>query len=112
MRNMTLSFVATVLICYQASADPEKGQVLIGKDTADNIEVRLIAARVDETRGQFLHAKFVPGKGEQKEFEIRFPGHSLTTHETTLMNVIYSCTAPRREIGKDWKEASLGAVFS
>jgi hypothetical protein len=112
MRNMALSFLALVVISFTVSAEPEKGQVLTSKVTTENIEVRLLAALVDETRGQFLHAKFVPLKGEQKEFEIRFPGHSHTTHETTIMNVIYSCTAARQQLGKNWKDASLEAVFS
>jgi hypothetical protein len=112
MRNNGLSFIASILIGFPVSADPQKGPVLTGKDTGDNIELRLVAARVDRTRGQFLHAKFVPVKGEQKEFDFRFPGHSFTTHETTLMNVVYSCTATRQNLGNEWKDASLQAVFS
>jgi hypothetical protein len=99
--------------------------VLTGKDTADNIEVRLVAAEIDNTRGQFLHAKFVPLKGEEKEIEVRFPGHTLTTHETTIMEIIYSATGVReshrkphteniKDAGTDteWSEASLDVVFS
>ncbi len=125
MRNMALSFIALLLICFPVSADPEKGKVLTGKDTADNIEVRLVAAMIDHTRGQFLHAKFVPLKGGRKEIEVRFPGHSLTTHETTIMNIIYSATgvrefhrkAHRHNIkdagtGTEWSEPSLDVVFS
>jgi hypothetical protein len=125
MRNMALSFVASILICSPTLADPEKEQVLTEKDTTDNIEVRLVAAKIDNTRGQFLHAKFVPLKGEKKELEVRFPGHSLTTHETTIMNIIYSVTGVREfhrkpqtqnikdgGADKEWCEASLGVVFS
>jgi hypothetical protein len=110
-------------------ADSEKGQeVLTGKATTDNMEVRLVAAKVSNARGQNLLAKFVPLKGEQKEFTVRFPAHSHTTHETTIMNVIYSSTAPRQGLlhnlqsspasikapgmDKDWKEASLEVVLS
>lgn len=126
MRNMVLSFIATVLICFPMFADPaKKGKVLTGKDTADNMQVRLVAAKIDKTRGQFLHAKFVPLKGKEKEIEVRFPGHTLTTHETTIMAIIYSATGVRefhrkppshriKDAGKvtEWSEASLNVVFS
>lgn len=125
MRNMALAFIASVLVCLPEPAAPEKGRVLTGKDTADNIQVRLVAAKIDNTRGQFLHAKFVPLKGEEKEIEVRFPGHTLTTHETTIMEIIYSATGVRefhrklhaqniKDAGKDteWSEASLNVVFS
>jgi len=61
-------------------ADSEKEQVLLtDKDTADNIEVRLVAAKVSDSRALNLVAKLVPLKGEQKEFTVRFPAHSHTT---------------------------------
>ena len=124
MRTMALSLIASVLICFPVPAI-EKGKVLTGKDTADNIQVRLVAAMIDNTRGQFLHAKFVPLKGEKKEIEVRFPGHSFTTHETTIMEIIYSATGvleyrrkPQAQNIKgggkrtEWSEASLDVVFS
>jgi hypothetical protein len=125
MRNMTLSLITSVLSSFPVSADPEKGHVLTAKVTPDNMEVRLIAAKIDNTRGGFLHAKFVPLKGEGKEIEVRFPGHTFTTHETTIMQIIYSGTGVRefhrkphtrniKDAGKDteWSEASINVVFS
>jgi hypothetical protein len=112
MHNTALSVIASVLGCLPVSTAAEQGQVLTGKDTADNIEIRLVAAKVSETRGQNLLATFVPLKGEQKEVTVKFPAHSHTTHETTLINIIYSSTAPDRDLSRDLKAASLEVVFS
>ena len=48
MRNMALAFIASVLVCLPEPAAPEKGRVLTGKDTADNIQVRLVAVQPAE----------------------------------------------------------------
>jgi hypothetical protein len=106
--------VAAIFFASPSGAGDSQGRVFTGKDTANNIEVRLIGAKISESRALNLMAKFALLKGEPKEFIVSFPAHSHTTHETTLMNIVRSCT-PGPGSGQnwhDWKEATLEAVFS
>src|SRR5258707_12156215 len=60
-------------------------------DTTTNRTVRLVGGVIGQTPGQNLGAKFVEMKPTPgMEFGARFPAHSHTNHETTLMNIIYS----------------------
>jgi len=112
MRTIPLVFLvlATGVL---AGAQEEPARVLTDK-IKDNHQVRLTEARISQARGQSLEARFVDVKAPDAEpFWIRFPAHSFTPHETTLMNIVRSSVnwdAP--ESRYESHEATLHAVFS
>ena len=96
------------------ATESHAAEQVLAKKTAANVRVKLVAARISETRGQNLEAKFaiVDAKGTT-EIVVRFPGHSYTTHEATLMAVIRFCvdwTRPKDHHA--WHKATVGAEFS
>ncbi len=84
-------------------------------DLSDNIRVRLIAAKISKSRGQYLQILVVrlDGAGETGRLGFRFPAHSHTPHEATLAAIVKSCV--RWDEPKDrheWHQATNRAVFS
>lgn len=65
-------------------------------------------------RGGNLEAKFVDlGSKTRREFIVRFPSHSHTTHEVTILSIIRSCVD--WETPKDieaWHDAKAEVIFS
>jgi len=115
--------MANILIASAAIAHevPKKDNDAQTKDLADNRKVRLVGGVIGQTPGQNLGAKFVEieptgsmagdFRTTGKEFAVRFPAHSHTTHETTLMNIIYSAVP----LGKDPykpREPQFEVIFS
>jgi hypothetical protein len=108
---MRLFFLA-VLFCATVTAAEDKR--VLAKDITDNRKVRLIAAQISTTRGQNLMAKFVDSDSKtNQEFIVRFPSHSHTTHEVTLMRIVESCvdwSAPKDRY--EWHDATCEVTFS
>jgi hypothetical protein len=94
-----------------AIAPLQAAEPILTKDITDNVRVRLVAAKISETRGQNLMVQFVTLDDRKKEIVVTFPGHSHTTHETTLMNAARSCVEWTDQ-QRDWQQAKLDAVFS
>ena len=105
---MKRTFLALLLLATSAHA----AEKILTKDIADNREVRLVAASIARSRGQNLVASFV-GVGDENGtvFRIRFPAHSHTTHETTLMNIIRS-SVDWEDGTERWKKAKYITTFS
>ena len=89
----------TVLVVGVAAANSvlKKDEVqrkdgeILTKDITGNRTVRLVGFRISQQRGQNLCATLVDTtRPNGTKFEVRFPSHSHTTQETTLMNIIYS----------------------
>lgn len=102
--------VGTTLLAFgPISVDPDDAMRM--KDVMDNVLVRLVSARTDNTAAGRLVAKFAGLDGDQAEFEVRFPS-SWTTHEATLINVIRSCTEKSGVLGVEASPAKIEAIFS
>jgi hypothetical protein len=102
--------VGLAVLCPPAAtmADPVEAGAVKG-----NVEVRLLAARTSDRRGQELIAKFETRDKARAEVLVRFPSHSFTTHESTLMGLIQGCV--ERDPGPGgWRSVKGGveAVFS
>ncbi len=70
---------------------------LLTKDIVGNRQVRLISAWTSNKRGQNLMAKFATvDERHPEEFQIEFPAHCHSPHETTLMKIVQSSV--------DWSE--------
>jgi len=112
MRGIDLVFLMLATVAL-AGAQEESARVLTDK-IRDNHRVRLTAARVSQARGQNLEARFVDVKAPDAEPTwIRFPAHSFTPHETTLMNIVRSSVNwDEPESPYEWHKATLHAVFS
>jgi hypothetical protein len=107
-----LLFVALVLATSAYGQEKE----ILAKDLTENFQVKLLAAKISETRGQYLIAKFLetsPKSGRGREFVVAFPAHSFTPHEQTIIAVIKSCVA--WDSSKDpyeFHEATGEVIFS
>jgi hypothetical protein len=107
MRYVALAFALIVATAFAS----EDGKVLTNEITG-NRQLRLTGAQISITRGQFLEATFIV-VGSTNTVGIRFPAHSYTPHETTLMTVVESCidwTTPADPY--QWHKARNEAVFS
>ena len=113
----TLYIAACAATPVTALAGPPLTDKIVG-----NVKVQLVAAKTSETRGQYLVARFkTVDEPEVREIEVRFPSHSFKTHETTLRNLVHSCTARGRPLpnqpqplypANTWIEATVDAFFS
>jgi hypothetical protein len=102
--------VGLAILCPPAAtmADPVEAGAVKG-----NVEVQLVAARTSDRRGQELIAKFETRDKARAEVLVRFPAHSFTTHENTLMRLIAGCV--ERDPGAGgWRpvKGGVAAVFS
>ena len=94
--------------------DGADDRVLTGRVTGNHL-VLLTHARISESRGQNLEGKLTIIGGERagEVISVRFPAHSHTTHETTLMNIIRaSIDWSPPESRYQWHEAGMPAVLS
>ncbi len=107
-----MRYIALTLVFIVATAlAGEDGKVLTGQITG-NRQLRLTGAQISPSRGQFLEATFVV-VGSSNTVGIRFPAHSHTPHETTLMNVVTGSvdwTAPADPY--QWHKAKNDVIFS
>ena len=105
--------LALLAIGLPVNADAGTARVLT-KDIVANHQLRLTAARISQSRGQNLVARFeVVGQPNAEPITISFPSHSYTPLETTLMNVVRASVdwqTPNDPYG--WHAATRGAVFS
>ena len=84
-------------------------------DLSDNIRVRLVAAKISKTRGQYLEIDLVRlgGADETGRLVVRFPSHSHTPHVATLRAIVRSCVnwnEPRN--AHESHQAATKVVFS
>jgi hypothetical protein len=113
-----LGFLTPALASQEeAPKEPGGERLPLAKDLSKNIKARLLEAKLSVTRGQNLIAKFVttsPGPDPAKEFTVRFPSHSHTTHEMTLMSVIEGCVDWKAgdPDAHQWHPATVTATFS
>ena len=107
-----MRYVALALALIVATAlAGEDGKVLTGQITG-NRRLQLTGAQISITRGQFLEATFVV-VGSTNTIDVRFPAHSHTPYETTLMNVVRGSvdwTTPTDPY--QWHKAKSEVVFS
>ena len=104
------ALVVAIMVLWPSAAMPDDP---VRVDDLNNIRVRFIAAKKSESRGQNLIAKFETQDKDRKEFVIVFPSHSFTTHESTLMSIVGTCSG--REVDNSgWTKAKSGveAVYS
>ncbi len=98
-------------------------QPLDGADThrvtvhylSDNIRVRLVAAKISKTRGQYLEIDLVQlsGAGETGRLVVWFPSFCHTTHVATLRAIVGSCAIWNEpQNSHEWRQATKRAVFS
>lgn len=108
-----MKFLIGLSLVLAAAAQADNPNVLT-KDITDNRTVKLISAKRSEVRGQNLVARFLEvGKEQGPEIVVKFPAHSHTTRETSLMNIIGSCVDWQRDRGaNDWNAAKFEATFS
>ena len=113
MRVIPVILIAIFINQLPVAANAQPKSVLT-KDVTGNREVRLLAARVSQRRGQNLEAKFaVVGSAKTSEVVIRFPCHSHTTHETTLMKIVSSCVEWSEPKSRhEWHDAKISVIFS
>ncbi|OAI49937.1 hypothetical protein AYO44_18160 [Planctomycetaceae bacterium SCGC AG-212-F19] len=91
-----------------AAAEP-----VLAKDLTDNVRVRVVAARIGETRGQNLMVRLVRVDDPQNEAVVTFPSHSHTPHELTLMNFVRFATAwDRDKDAHEWQPMTADVVLS
>ena len=108
-----IPFVCAAAILYLSLAARAEDKPSLVRELKDNVRVRLVAARVSETRGRYLIAKVETTEMEPKVLQIYFPAHSFTTHEQTLRAVIQSCCGGLEKPDKDgWFPATAEAIFS
>ena len=84
------------------------------EDLSDNIRVRLVAAKISKSRGQYLEILVVrlDGAGETERLGFRFPAHSHTPHEATLAAIVKSCvTLNEPKFRYEWQQTTNRAVF-
>ena len=116
MRNFLILIELTFAIHTTMAFASDAAQRLETKDLVENIKVRLVAVAISRTRGQNLVAKLIvlnPESRKNEEIIVRFPSHSHTPHETTLMNIIDSCTDwSLPESIYEWHRAKMNIVFS
>jgi hypothetical protein len=112
-----LGFALLLLGLPRAHGDD--GRVLTSDVAPQNMEVRLVAAAISPARGQNLLARLVPVRAADGDpVLVRFPAHSHTTHETTIMNLVRACVdwdgrpAPSDRMNPRWAPAVRRAVFS
>jgi hypothetical protein len=103
--------VVAVVLWPTAAAPADPVRV---NDLKDNVQVRLVAAKVSEGRGQELMAKFETLDEARKEILVGFPAHSFTTHEQTLMSIIWGCIDHPAPRVAGWRKVKDGveAIFS
>lgn len=83
-------------------------------DPSDNIRVRLVAAKISKSRGQYLQILVVrlDGAGETERLGFRFPAHSHTPHVATLAAIVKSCVKwDEPQDRHEWHQATNRAVF-
>jgi hypothetical protein len=103
------AFMLALIVAAALGGEDAK---IFTKDISGNRKLLLTGAQISITRAQFLEATFVEG-GSTNTIDVRFPAHSHTPHETTLMNIIRSCvdwTTPADP--HQWHKAKSEAVFS
>ncbi len=109
MRSIMLVCAAAWIFPLGALADDKP---VLANDLRDNVRVRLLAARLSETRGRYLLAKCETIEKDPKSVVINFPAHSLTTHEQTLKAIILSCVDLEKQDQDGWSRAEAEAIFS
>lgn len=84
----------------------------LADETPTPIRVRLVSARVSERRGRNLEVQFERVDNKEKLVR-RFPAHSFTPHEATLIRIIRSCVELNKgESPQDWSLSTRAeAVF-
>jgi hypothetical protein len=103
---------ALILALIVAPAVGGEDAKILTKDIRGNRKLLLTGAQISITRAQFLEATFIEVASTNTIF-VRFPAHSHTPHETTLMNIVKSCvdwTTPPD--AHQWHKAKGEAVFS
>src|SRR3954468_6575332 len=87
MRNIRLLLLPVIALLLFRGAPGT--QTVLTKDIVKDRRVKLLSARISETRGRYLVASFeVLNAPKAEVIGIQFPAHSHTTHETTLINLI------------------------
>ena len=99
----------------QQSLDNTDTRRVTLNDLSDNIRVRLVAAKISKTRGQYLEIELVQlsGAGETGRIFVKFRSHSHTPHVATLRAIVRSCVNWNDPQSKyEWHQATTKAVFS
>jgi hypothetical protein len=107
-----MRYAALILGLTVAAAPCGEDAKILTKDISGNRKLLLTGAQVSITRAQFLEATFNV-VGSTNTVDVRFPAHSHTPHETTLMNVVTASvdwTTPADP--HEWHKARSAAVFS
>jgi len=103
-----LSLFVTGMFCCGEDAEIRTARI------GGNRKLLLTGARISSARGQSLEADFIQvGSTNTNSILVRFPSHSHTPHETTLMNIIVSSvnwTTPAD--AHRWHKAESEVVFS
>lgn len=107
-----MRYAALALALTLAAALGGEDAKILTKDITGNRKLLLTGAKISITRGQFLEASFSV-VGSTNAVDVRFPAHSHTPHETTLMNVVSASvdwTTPADPY--QWHKANSEALFS
>lgn len=114
---VVLLAIAVLLVRTHAQQPPDHTDTrrVTLHDLSDNIRVRLVAAKISKTRGQYLEIDLVrlSGAGETGRIVVNFQSHSNTPHVATLRAIVNSCvTWNEPQNTHEWHQARKRAVFS
>ena len=109
--------IAVLLVSAHAQQSPDHTDTrrVTLKDLSDNIRLRLVAAKISRTRGQYLMIELarISGVGETERIGVHFPSHSHTPHVATLRAIVNSCVKWNKPKDRhEWHQATKRAVFS
>ena len=114
---VVLLAITVVLVRTHAQQPPDRADTrrVTLNDLSDNIRVRLVAAKISKTRGQYLIIELarISGAGETERIGVHFPSHSHTPHVATLRAIVNSCVKWNEPKDRhEWHQTMKRAVFS
>lgn len=114
---VVLLAITVILVRTHAQEPPDRTNTrrVTLRDLDDNIRVRLVAAKISKTRGQYLIIELarISGAGETGRIVVSFKSRSNTPHVATLRAIVNTCVNWNEPQNRnEWHQATKRAVFS